>query len=81
VLEAADRLTVKLPCPVARVVPSWKLASPTLSVGTTGGGGVDGLSSTRLLAAVLPLLVEAWKPKLVWPPAATLAFQSALRIT
>jgi hypothetical protein len=58
VLDAADSVTVK----ARSVVPllSWITeASVTDSVGRTGGGVVDELSSTRLLAVVLPLPVAA----------------------
>ena len=56
------------------------------SVGSTGGGGggVDVSGTPFSVKAEAPEPVDpgvAWKPKVAWPLAATLAFQSALLTT
>jgi hypothetical protein len=69
---------------VVPVLPSLTLASAIDSAGSGGGGGggvTPALSSVSPDIAVPPAPVVAWKPKLAWLPAATLAFQSALLIT
>jgi hypothetical protein len=81
-VAACESLTVKPSCEVP-LLPSVIEASPIESVGRTGGGGgvTAAPSMTRPVAAVPPAPGVAWKPKLAYPPAGTVEFQSTLRIT
>ena len=58
VVEAADRLTVKLPSPGAAALPSAKLASPMLSVGSGAVSSLMIVPTAEPWARVAPLGVD-----------------------